>query len=95
MSEHIRKRPCTIFFELSADNDKLLILPEDRDAFREFKRWAYSHLPKKGMYWDKVAEYYVILALETVENAKGKKHNVLRELRHTFDMIEGIKGVGD
>lgn len=82
----------TLFYEFSADCDKLMILPEDRDAFKEFKRWAYSNLPKKGMFWDKVAEYYVIVALETVGDFGGEKKKVLSQLQKDFDMVEGING---
>jgi hypothetical protein len=89
------KRLKTIFYDWSADADRLLIMPEDHEAFREFKRWAYANLPRKGMYWDRIAEYYVIVALETVTDAKGRKRQVLRELMKSFDMVKGIKGASE
>lgn len=64
--------------------DKILIVPEGRKAYKHFKRWAYQHIASKAMYWDSTANLYAIDLEKAELTIQG--NDIVESLVREFDV---------
>ncbi len=66
-------------------DDKLLIEPTDDKAYKHYKRWAYQNLNKRNVYYDKIADLYVIDLAKSDKTIGGEL--IIDALRSAFTIL--------
>ena len=67
-------------------DDKLMIEPSDRRAYKHFKRWCHVNLFKRNMYHDDTAKLYII-DLEKGDYTRSGE-DILKALKRDFTVLD-------